>query len=286
MEIKKTTKVIILISVIILVLVIGFYITKYNEQKITEDQLQGEKISETEEVLIREEKMLKSSDSLTDENIPINYITFREDILGIEFLYPEAWGEIKGTIYGSERKEENPHGGYGYNFTFNGKVDKLRAGGRSYNFSAGRGGYIADFKGFGDMTPEEICSKFRATKCEIIEDSIISMVVIPKYDNICPPNPGQYPFSKVVAINLPDNSKINGIVFEYNFLSTKLRQELYNDILGDKYEKCEDTNFDTKKTFDAKADEIMEQITSKTTDNETLKNIEGFDNFVESITLY
>lgn len=228
----------------------------------------------------------------TNPTLEDKYIKFKDDVLGIEFYYPKEWGSIYGQLSGSERKVGDNYGGYAYNFTFNGQVGgstlgygRITAGGRSKDYSAGRGGYIADYSGFNGQPSSKVCAGFNATTCTEINKKVVSMVVAPKYDDICPPNPGQYPFSKVVAIDMPDNQKISGLVFEYAFFSNELDKEVYS-ILGMDFEKCYSPDPTTQKVFDNKVKDVLEKMSTKSLDQQTLKNLEGFDYFVSSIKFY
>ena len=111
------------------------------------------------------------------------------------------------------------------------------------------------------------------------------MTIVPKYEYICPPNPGQYSFSKVVFIDL-GNKKVNGLLFEYSFLSDTANKELYG-LFGNDFEKCnmaDPDNIDTamQKLFNDKANEILQRIKNRTIDQITLNNADGFDYFVNS----
>jgi len=216
------------------------------------------------------------------------YIKFKDDVLDIEFDYPKDWGVISGQLEGMTED-----GRYAYNFTFNGEAGasalgygRITAGGRSKKYWAARGSYVADYSGFDGQSANKICASFNAAMCAEINQKIVSMVVAPKYSDICIPNPGQYPFSKVVAIDLPANQKINGLVFEYIFLSDALYKEIYYDILGAQFERCYLPDPETEKIFDKKIQETLKKINIKALDQQTLQNIEKFDYFVNSIKFY
>ena len=292
---KKNIKNLVL-SVIIFILITalivggGIYWWQKSIFKVQQEQMQ-QKIDDLERQIADNKKV--ENITSTSQILDNKYIKFRDDVLGIEFYYPKEWGTISGQLSGSEKKTGDEYGGYAYNFTFNGHqvggsalgYGRITAGGRSKDYSAGRGGYIADFSGFNGQSSDKICAEFNATTCTEINKRIISMIVAPKYDDICPPSPGQYPFSKVVAIDLPDNSKINGLVFEYAFLSNELNKEVYG-ILGTDFEKCYNPDPAIQKIFDDKVKEVLEKIVAKSLDQQTLNNIEGFDHFVNSIKFY
>ncbi len=71
-----------------------------------------------------------------------------DDVLDIEFEYPSIWGEIEAEL------RTGGYSGYAYDYYFDGKTiaetEPLVAGGRSVDFSEGRGAMPTDFAGYGD----------------------------------------------------------------------------------------------------------------------------------------
>jgi hypothetical protein len=69
-----------------------------------------------------------------------------DETLDIEFEYPIAWGAIEVDL------RAGGYTGYAYDYFFSGttpaQVGLLAAGGRSKDFSEGRGGMPTDFSGY------------------------------------------------------------------------------------------------------------------------------------------
>jgi hypothetical protein len=90
-----------------------------------------------------------------------------DDVLNIEFEYPTTWGEIEAAL------RTGGYTGYAYDYFFGGKTigetEPLVAGGRSIDFSEGRGGMSTDFAGYGNsgMQIKEICEPLPLARSRI-----------------------------------------------------------------------------------------------------------------------
>lgn len=207
---------------------------------------------------------------------PTEITTFKSKHLKLSFRYPSSWGQIDETLRSGTT-------GKRYDLTFNGNVGgsalgfgSITAGGRTKDFSEGRGGYIAD-AATGFSSPREFCdSNFgkQGTSCEAINQNIVVQLVIPKYEDVCPPNPGQYWFSKRVWVSLT-GQEVDGFMLEYSNFWSKQFVEMTSPNLD-----CSKT---TKEKFEATVSKISEKLKSYTTDQSTKANLDGFDAFVNSI---
>lgn len=209
---------------------------------------------------------------------PTGITTFKSKYLKLSFRYPSSWGQIEESLRPGTT-------GKAYNLTFNGDVGgsalgfgSITAGGRTKDFSKGRGGYIAD-AATGFSSPREFCDlNFgkQGISCETINQNIVVQLVVPKYEDVCPPNPGQYWFSKRVWVNLT-GQEVDGFMLEYsNFWSKQFVEMISPDL------DCLKTN---KEKFEVAVSKITEKIKSGATDQTTKTNIDGFDAFVKSIVL-
>ncbi len=191
-----------------------------------------------------------------------------DEILQLEFEYPSEWGVIQTTF------REGWKSGYLYEYSFQNEdgnqIGGIFAGGRSHDFSEGRGSFITDFKGFAsDYTP---CQGTSAIICYEIKPGIIFEILASSGTAMCDPGPGHIGYPKaVVKINLPENEKINGFVFARKILSTDLRNDL-GAIIGIKDHgiimptNCTDKSIEA---YDQKITEIADMISldSQTTQN-------------------
>lgn len=159
--------------------------------------------------------------------------SFESKLIPLKFSYLKEWGEVSENFVAA-RSGTGQH--YFLNFTNN---QKLISGGLSKDFFEARGSSIVDFKGFENKSINDICDQYKADICEKIKDNIILMARVPTFSEVCPPNPDQYSPSVILALNLPDSSKIGGLIFE-------------NELISLENERC-----DNKETFDQKMDELL-----------------------------
>jgi hypothetical protein len=222
------------------------------------------------------------------------FVTFTkcvDDVLNIEFEYPTIWGEIEAVL------GTGGYTGYAYTYYFGGKTiaetDPLVAGGRSVDFSEGRGGMSTDFAGYGDsgLQLKEACdSKWQDMfpVCQKIASNVTWMIRFPNAKYICNSAPGFYttPVFRI-EVDLPNNPKINGFVFESRLFSERfnnqVKSELY-PLLGLSSDmaptKCDETN---QQEFDSQLKVFTERITNRTADSETLKNLGELIHLAKSI---
>lgn len=209
---------------------------------------------------------------------PTGITSFSSKYLKLSFRYPSSWGQIEEIL-------KPGTAGKRYDLSFDGNVGgsalgfgSFTAGGRSKDFTEGRGGYIVD-AAMGFSSPKEFCDSYlgkQGINCETINQNIVVQLVAPKYEDVCPPNPGQYWFSKRVWINLP-GQEVDGFMLEYtNFWSKEFTEMSDPDL------ECSKTN---KEKFEAAVSKIIERLNSGDLDKITKTNINGFDAFVKSITL-
>jgi len=214
-----------------------------------------------------------------------------DDVLDIEFEYPTIWGEIEAEL------RTGGYSGYAYTYYFGGKTiaetEPLVAGGRSINFSEGRGGMSTDFAGYGDagMQTRESCDpnlQVLFPICQKLSQNVAWMIRLPNAEYICNSAPGFYttPIFRI-EIDLPDNLKINGFVFEAPFYSEKF----FNDVKTELYPllglgsdmiptRC---NEKEQQAFDSKLQVFLDKLTDKSADSETLKNLDELTHLANSI---
>ncbi len=201
-----------------------------------------------------------------------------DNVLAMDFEYPAAWGEIDAVL----RQGDTGHA-YDYSFSARGQWTMLEAGGRSHDFSEGRGAFITDFMGFGARLPQEVCARFGAAICNPVQPGVILMMAFPKAGFLCNPGPGLFYFPvAIVAVNLPRNPQINGFVFASNFLSSQSESGLMGilDVSDMGAQKCDDAS---QQQFDARVKEIVANIEAGTVDSETSENIAALMRLAESI---
>jgi len=214
-----------------------------------------------------------------------------DDVLNIEFEYPTIWGEIEAEL------RTGGYSGYAYDYYYGGKAiaetEPLVAGGRSKDFSEGRGGVSTDFAGYGNtgIQLKESCDPNQQSLfpvCQKVSSNVAWMIRLPDAEYICNSAPGFYttPVFRI-EVDLPDNPKINGFVFEAPFYSEQFSNEVKNELyplLGLESDmiptRCDEKS---QQAFDAKLKVFLDNLTNKLADSETLKKLDALTHLANSI---
>jgi hypothetical protein len=135
----------------------------------------------------------------TNAKTPIQWTTFKSKLLNYSFEYPVDWGEAEEKIFDAQESGQGDSGKtYSLSFPQKNLNDFSRvpfASGQSIDFSAGRGGYYMDFRGY-KGEGENVFTKLgiNVTNCDKINDGW-----------------GAYPGNNAyIEFNLPE-SEINGV---------------------------------------------------------------------------
>lgn len=217
-----------------------------------------------------------------------------DDALGIEFEVPASWGEIK------TRLATGGYAGYAYDYYFHGKThaetEPLVAGGRSVDFSEGRGAMPTDFGGYehpGWQGTSACDSRWNNSYplCRQVSDNVAWMIRFPDASVLCEDVLGNWQTMPVfrIEISLPDNPTINGFVFEAPFFSEQFAGRVENELyplLGARVDwrpsKCDASG---RESFNALHTAMIESIINQTSDGETLENMDELIHLAESITV-
>jgi len=212
-----------------------------------------------------------------------------DEVLNIEFEYPTIWGEIEAEL------RTGGYTGYAYFYYFGGKMpsetEPLVAGGRSRDFSEGRGWMPTDFAGYGNVgiQGKESCEpRDLYPLCEEVHPDVAWMIRFPNATSLC------YGFLSTMLyptfrteINLPNNPTINGFVFEAPLFSEQFSDEVESDLyplLGLDSDmtptKCDDKS---QQAFDAKLKVFLDKLINKSADSETVKNLDELTHLATSI---
>lgn len=214
-----------------------------------------------------------------------------DNILDIEFEYPTIWGEIEAEL------RTGGYSGYAYDYYYDGKTiaesEPLVAGGRSKDFSEGRGGVSTDFAGYGNtsMQLKESCDptqKILFPICQKASSNVAWMIRLPNAEYICNSAPGFYttPVFRI-EVDLPDNPKINGFIFEAPFYSKQFFNAVKNKLYpllgldsGMIATRCDEKS---QQAFDAKLTVFLGELINKSADSETLRNLDELIHLANSI---
>jgi len=173
-------------------------------------------------------------------------------ILGITFEYSNQWGNLTSSL------SEGGYAGYAYNYVFDSGVT---AGGRSRDFSEGRGRILTDFYGFSGPIENTVCTWPRYQPnaiCQEIKPNVVFLVSLPDADEFC-----DYSFGgplTAVALEIPHNDFINGFVFIGSALDEERRTELTNSFgprESETWPQCDEAN---KKAYNQRAREMAHEL--------------------------
>lgn len=230
------------------------------------------------------------------------FVSCTDEVLGIEFEYPATWGEV-GTHLGAGNT------GYSYYYFFSNfypppatRLEYPMAGGRSRDYTAGRGGSLLGFRGFEDGTyPDgDGCARLRSTNrrdlwpiCREIRPGLVWAIEFQYASHFCGEIPGNllpvasYQPVVVILLDLPSNSTINGFVFEAPFLSQDLSKQLDSELLpllmlGDIREQCIHTA--DLEEFNRRVQAFVERVRARSLDAETLQNLDDLMHLATSIS--
>jgi photosystem II stability/assembly factor-like uncharacterized protein len=200
-----------------------------------------------------------------------------DKVLGIDFAYPSAWGEI--TTYLNQGR----CGGFLYSYYFNPLNPQYHAGGVSKDYCNPMGGDLFTF--FHGFEQGQGCKAFPDPQdCRNINDRVAIASLYPPYQAICAPGPG-YIMSPVmvIGISIPGNHPVSGFVFAADFLSDNGKDELYSAFGGSSIDtgKCLDPTTETKYTQSVK--DVAAKVKQGTIDAETSQNVTAIRQFAGSI---
>jgi len=215
-----------------------------------------------------------------------------DETLNMEFEYPIVWGEIEAVL------RTGWDSGYAYNYSFSGGTISARylseAAGLSIDFAEGREIYPLDFAGFGNETllRTNSCEERNLYPiCEYINSDVRWMIRFPNAKYFCESSHRNTSPVFRIEVNLPENPRINGFVFEVPFLSDTIYQDLRERIyplllfepnLVPSVETCKIEN---REPFDKQVMKFIERLKTKSLDVETEKNLEDLMHLAESIVL-
>jgi hypothetical protein len=134
-----------------------------------------------------------------------------DTLLEMSFRYPTFMGQLLMT-----QIKKGGYAGYAYTYLFDDQESV--AGGRSKDYSEGRGPRFDDTAGFTGRTDEEICAFFSAAICQKLSPGAVLLGILPQADGLC--SDFFQPFPRgILVLDLPQHPLINGFSFSFPFLS-------------------------------------------------------------------
>ncbi|MBK8046685.1 MAG: hypothetical protein IPK16_05915 [Anaerolineales bacterium] len=129
-----------------------------------------------------------------------------DDFLALDFAYPEFMGRIAGV-------ELKPGGYSGLAYEYMMERQGGSAGGRSANFSEGRGPMWTDQSGFPDGSVQSLCTIWDADLCLEAAPGVAILGLMPDSTRVCGDGVPPIPPRVFVVVNLPEHPVIQGFGF-------------------------------------------------------------------------
>jgi hypothetical protein len=202
-------------------------------------------------------------------------INCHDDVLHVSFSYPATWGEV------SARLGKGGYSGLAYKYSFLGDSQATQAypnaGGRSSNFSEGRGRIATDFWGFTAPSQQMCDEQTQDVLCRVVKPGVVVGLYFPIAEQLCAP-PAPYFFTGSgdagVFVNLPEPSLINGFVFITRFIDEEQLKAL------DGYQDC---TAEGQERFDASIHTLMQQVQSGSAPPEVMERVNTVYRLAESL---
>ena len=209
------------------------------------------------------------------------YTHCHDKVLAISYDYPSAWGEIGARYF------NGGYAGHGYQYDFGQPDAMVWAGGRSRDFSEGRGGFYTDFRGYepGPLAAQAFCQTYRALVCREVAPGVVLLMSIPLSAFVCSTDDGfvDAPIG-IVAINLPQHATITGFAFAQRFVAAPVWAQLSGllDIDGpDRGARCRAAA--AQQQYDAQVQSLLAALQSGTADSVTQRNYNQLLRLAQSI---
>lgn len=198
-----------------------------------------------------------------------------DELLEMSFQYPDFIGPLAET-----QLRPGGYAGYAYEYFFEAAGSGAAMGGRSRDFSEGRGRMYTDQSGFGERSQDEICAEWRADICHELRPGILLLGMFPQGQWFC--SDFMIPTSTprvLLAIDLPQHPQVHGFGFTWPLMppdqEAALQSEWYS---GGRL--CDPEN---QATFDAWMAEIRQGVQTGAADAEIQRRYDAMLHLAESI---
>jgi hypothetical protein len=145
----------------------------------------------------------------------------------MNFSYPAFMGQLLYTML-----RKGGYAGYAYEYAF--EDSESDAGGRSSDFSEGRGPMFTDHGGFGGRAAADICAGWVAAMCQELGPGALLIVILPQAEWLCSDAMMFMDIPRgILVLDLPQHPLINGFSFSFPILSAEaeatFRDTWYSD---------------------------------------------------------
>jgi hypothetical protein len=142
-------------------------------------------------------------------------IACNDELLDMTFSYPAFMGPLLYTIL-----QEGGYSGYAYEYIY--KERESYAGGRSSDYSIGRGPRYTDQGGFGGQDVGNLCAAWVAAICQELGSSALLIVMLPQAERLCSDAMMFQPVPRgILVLDLPQHPLIHGFSFSFELMSAE-----------------------------------------------------------------
>jgi hypothetical protein len=217
------------------------------------------------------------------------YTHCRDVVLAIDFDYPFEWGTISAGY------TNGGYAGYAYEYHFSvNSISDHQAGGRSRDYSEGRGAVVTDFRGYdsGPAALDSLCKSYNALLCRYAQPGVSLVLPVQLSGGMFPSTAYYcdmaqqmvYSPAAMVAINLPRNAQINGFVFVSRILSDQAWLELAGTLgITDTTQDIECQSAAVRAQYNARLKSLLAKMQAGTADAGTQLKFNQLMHLAQSI---
>ena len=195
-----------------------------------------------------------------------------DELLDMDFSYPVFMGQLLYTML-----RKGGYSGYAYAYAFEDR--ESAAGGRSSDFSEGRGPTYTDATGFNGRSSEEICAGWMAALCQQLSPSAVLIVMLPQAEWLCS-DAMFVPIPRgILVLDLPQHPLIQGFSFSFELMSAEVAEAFREEW----YMHGRDCEPETKAELSAAMEQLRQDLQAGTADAEIQQRYDAMIQIAESI---
>jgi hypothetical protein len=194
-------------------------------------------------------------------------------LLDMDFSYPAFMGQLLYTVL-----RKGGYSGYAYEYAF--ENTESAAGGRSRDFSEGRGPMYTDEKGFNGRPAEDICAGWVAAMCQELGPGALLIVMLPQAEWLCSDAMMFTPFPRgILVLDLPQHPLINGFSFSFSLMPEEA-EAAFRDEWYSAEKQCAP---ETKVELGAYVDQLRQGLEAGTATAEIQQRYDAMIQIAESV---
>jgi hypothetical protein len=196
-----------------------------------------------------------------------------DELLDMSFSYPAFMGPVGHTML-----RQGGYSGYGYEYTF--EERESYAGGRSRDFSEGRGPRYTDQSGFNGQPAAASCPTWPGMTCSELSQSALLVVMLPQAEWLCSDAMMFTPIPRaILVLDLPEHPLINGFSFSFELMSAEATEAFREEW----YMHGKDCEPETKAELSAAMEQLRQDLQAGTAAAEIQQRYDAMIQIAESV---